>query len=100
MWQERPRCIGLQDNEPGLNTRRITLQEINFCGTYCYRRDNFAEALTLLSGGVINGAGWAEIRALDDGVGAARYGQGIVLAVLCWSVGVCCADALPGDGLH
>jgi len=62
--------IGLQDNEPGLDTRRITLQEINFRGTYCYRRDDFAEALTLLSDGVISGAGWAEIRALDDGAAA------------------------------
>ena len=27
--------IGLQDNDPGLDTRRLTLQEIAFIGTYC-----------------------------------------------------------------
>jgi 2-desacetyl-2-hydroxyethyl bacteriochlorophyllide A dehydrogenase len=62
--------IGLQDNEPGLDTRRLTLQEISFRGTYCYRRDDFAEALRLLAEGVISGAGWAEIRPLDDGAAA------------------------------
>ena len=60
--------IGLQDNEPGLDTRRITLQEINFQGTYCYRKDDFAEALALLTSGKISGKGWAEIRHLDAGV--------------------------------
>jgi D-arabinose 1-dehydrogenase-like Zn-dependent alcohol dehydrogenase len=30
--------IGLQDNEPGLDTRRITLQEIAVLGTYTYTR--------------------------------------------------------------
>ena len=59
--------IGLQDNEPGLDTRRITLQEIIFQGTYCYRKDDFAEALALLSSGKISGKGWAEIRPLDEG---------------------------------
>jgi threonine dehydrogenase-like Zn-dependent dehydrogenase len=59
--------IGLQDNEPGLDTRRITLQEINFQGTYCYRKDDFAEALALLTSGKVSGKGWAEIRHLDEG---------------------------------
>ncbi len=59
--------IGLQDNEAGLDTRRITLQEIKFQGTYCYRKDDFAEALALLTSGKIRGKGWAEIRPLDDG---------------------------------
>ena len=59
--------IGLQDNEPGLDTRRITLQEIKFQGTYCYRKDDFAEALALLTSGKISGKGWAEIRHLDAG---------------------------------
>ena len=59
--------IGLQDNEVGLDTRRLTLQEIKFQGTYCYRNSDFAEALALLSEGKITGRGWAEIRPLDDG---------------------------------
>jgi len=59
--------IGLQDNEAGLDTRRITLQEIKFQGTYCYRKDDFAEALALLTSGKISGKGWADIRPLGEG---------------------------------
>ena len=59
--------IGLQDNTAGLDTRRLTLQEIKFQGTYCYRSDDFSEALALLSSGRVSGHGWAEIRSLDDG---------------------------------
>lgn len=60
--------IGLQDNLDGLDTRRITLQEITFKGTYCYRKDDFAEALRLLNEGAITGAGWVDVRPLVDGV--------------------------------
>ena len=50
--------IGLQDNELGLDTRRLTLQEIKFQGTYCYRNGDFAEALALLSEvRLVDGAG-------------------------------------------
>ena len=62
--------VGLQDSEPGLDTRRITLQEILFIGAYCYRLDDFAEALSLLASGRVHGNGWTEIRPLDDGAGA------------------------------
>lgn len=59
--------IGLQDSAPGIDTRRITLQEVAFIGTYCYSDADFAEALDLLESGRITGAGWAEIRPLADG---------------------------------
>jgi threonine dehydrogenase-like Zn-dependent dehydrogenase len=59
--------IGLQDNSEGLDTRRITLQEIAFIGTYCYTRKDFQEALNLLADGKIQGAGWAEVRNLEQG---------------------------------
>ena len=62
--------IGLQNNDEGLDTRRITLQEITFKGTYCYRNDDFSEALSLLANGSISGKGWAEIRPLDAGAAA------------------------------
>ena len=45
--------VGLQDNEPGLDTRR--------------RHQDFATALDLLTGGKVTGEGWTEIRPLDDG---------------------------------
>ena len=62
--------VGLQDSEPGLDTRRITLQEILFIGAYCYRLDDFSEALALLTTGKVHGSGWTEVRPLDDGAGA------------------------------
>ena len=59
--------IGLQDNEPGLDTRYLTLQEVTFKGTYCYTDTDFAEALELLASGQISGTHFAEIRPLADG---------------------------------
>ena len=62
--------IGLQDNDGGLDTRKLTLQEIRFRGTYCYQETDFAAALDLLARGIVSGANWAEVRPLDDGAGA------------------------------
>ena len=62
--------VGLQDNEPGLDTRRITLQEIAFIGAYCYRHEDFAAAISLLTDGRVSGAGWTQIRPLDEGAEA------------------------------
>lgn len=59
--------IGLQDNEAGLDTRRITLQQIHFTGSYCYSRNDFADAVRLLEDGFITGSGWVEVRGLEAG---------------------------------
>jgi threonine dehydrogenase-like Zn-dependent dehydrogenase len=59
--------IGLQDNLDGLDARRITLQEITFQGSYCYRDSDFALAVDLLVNKTITGAGWTEVRAIEDG---------------------------------
>ena len=59
--------IGLQDNEAGLDTRRITLQQIHFTGSYCYSRNDFADAVQLLEDGFITGSGWVEVRELEAG---------------------------------
>ena len=62
--------IGLQDNLDGLDARRITLQEITLKGTYCYRNDDFAEALRLLHDGAVSESGWVDVRPLADGAKA------------------------------
>ena len=62
--------IGLQDNEPGLDTRRLTLQEITFIGTYCYTNADFSEALSILHSGRISYEGWSDLRPLEAGVAA------------------------------
>lgn len=59
--------IGLQDNNEGLDTRRITLQEVHFSGTYCYSRYDFAAALNLLTRGLVQNRDWIEVRPLDEG---------------------------------
>ena len=59
--------IGLQDSLDGLDTRRITLQEITFVGTYCYTPDDFQAALDLLADGRISAKGWSDIRPLEEG---------------------------------
>ncbi len=59
--------IGLQDSEPGLDTRRLTLQEIGFVGTYCYDRRDFSRALELLARGLARDHQWLETRPLDAG---------------------------------
>lgn len=59
--------VGLQDNAEGLDTRRITLEEIAFIGSYCYTAADFAEAVALLADGKISGEGWTETRPLDTG---------------------------------
>lgn len=59
--------VGLQDTDPGLDTRRITLQEISFFGAYCYRHDDFAVSLALLTSGRVTGDGWTDVRPLDEG---------------------------------
>lgn len=59
--------IGLQDSMEGLDTRRITLQEITFVGTYCYTPGDFQAALDLLADGKISAAGWSDIRPLEEG---------------------------------
>ena len=59
--------IGLQDNLDGLDTRRLTLQEITFQGSYCYTDADFQLAVDLLVNQTITGTGWTELRALKDG---------------------------------
>lgn len=59
--------IGLQDSKDGIDTRRITLQEIHFSGTYCYSRYDFAAALKLLTRGLVTNHEWIEVRPLEQG---------------------------------
>ena len=59
--------IGLQDSADGIDTRRITLQEVHFSGTYCYSRYDFAAALKLLTRGLVTNRDWIEVRPLEQG---------------------------------
>jgi len=59
--------IGLQDNESGLDVRRLTLQEITFIGNYTYTPLDLRAALTALSDGSLGDLDWVESRPLSEG---------------------------------
>ncbi len=62
--------IGLQDNQEGLDTRRITLQEITFIGNYTYNQTDLQASLDLLEDGSIGSLDWVETRPLSEGAQA------------------------------
>ena len=64
--------VGLQDNEPGLDTRRITLEEITFLGNYTYSVVDLRAAIQALHSGALGTLEWVEIRPLSDGAAAFR----------------------------
>ena len=62
--------IGLQDDEPGLDTRRMTLQEITVIGNYCYTTSDMVAARDAIYKGKIGKLEWLEHRPLSEGAGA------------------------------
>jgi len=64
--------VGLQDNEPGLDTRRITLEEITFLGNYTYSAVDLRAAIQALYSGALGPLDWVETRLLSDGAAAFR----------------------------
>ncbi len=64
--------VGLQDNEPGLDTRRITLDEISFLGNYTYSAVDLRAAIQALHRGALGALDWVESRLLSDGATAFR----------------------------
>jgi len=61
---------GLQDQEPGLDTRRLTLQEVTFIGNYCYTVVDLMAAIDAIHGGKLGNLEWIEQRPLADGASA------------------------------
>jgi len=59
--------IGLQDDAPGLDTRRLTLQEITFVGNYCYTMSDMVAARDAIHTGKLGGLEWLEHRPMSDG---------------------------------
>jgi len=62
--------VGLQDNEPGLDTRRLTLDEITFLGNYTYSVVDLKAAIDLLYSGALGSLDWVDTRPLSDGAAA------------------------------
>lgn len=64
--------VGLQDNEAGLDTRRMTLEEITFLGNYTYSVLDLRAAIDLLYSGALGSLDWVETRSLSEGAAAFR----------------------------
>ena len=64
--------VGLQDNEPGLDTRRMTLEEITFLGNYTYSPVDLRAAIHALYRGSLGPLDWVETRPLSEGAVAFR----------------------------
>jgi L-iditol 2-dehydrogenase len=62
--------IGLGQAEGGLDVRRMTLQEIQFVGTYTYTSADFVATANALSDGKLGSLDWVEFRPLSEGQSA------------------------------
>ena len=62
--------VGLLDNDGGLDTRRLTLQEVTFIGNYTYTPVDLRAALTAIHRGDLGDLNWVETRPLSEGAGA------------------------------
>ena len=62
--------IGLGSADGGLDTRRLTLQEITFIGTYTYTGKDFSDTASALFAGRLGAVDWIETRPLAAGQGA------------------------------
>ena len=62
--------VGLLDNEPGLDTRRLTLAEVTFIGNYTYSPLDLQAALQAIHSGALGSLDWVETRPLSEGAAA------------------------------
>jgi L-iditol 2-dehydrogenase len=62
--------LGLGDEAPGLDVRRLTLQEISFLGSYCYTPEDFQQTGAAIFDGRYGALDWMETRSLSEGAGA------------------------------
>ena len=62
--------VGLQNQEAGLDVRKLTLQEITFVGTYTYTMDDFRATVAAMAAGELGALDWFEERPLSDGAQA------------------------------
>ncbi|OED36779.1 galactitol-1-phosphate 5-dehydrogenase [Chromatiales bacterium (ex Bugula neritina AB1)] len=61
---------GLQDDAEGLDTRRLTLQEVTFIGAYTYTVADLMASVDAIYNGKLGSLEWIESRPLSDGASA------------------------------
>ncbi len=59
--------LGLQDEKEGLDTRKLTLQEVTLIGNYCYTRADLQASIDMLYNRQLGDLSWLEVRALSEG---------------------------------
>jgi 2-desacetyl-2-hydroxyethyl bacteriochlorophyllide A dehydrogenase len=59
--------VGLLPGNEGFDIRRITLQEINLSGSYCYTPEDFAETVAAMEAGELGSLDWVDERPLSMG---------------------------------
>ncbi|MEL0131949.1 MAG: alcohol dehydrogenase catalytic domain-containing protein [Rhodobiaceae bacterium] len=62
--------IGLGEASGGIDSRRLTLQEITFMGTYTYTSEDFRNTAAAIFNGDLGTLDWMEMRDLRDGAAA------------------------------
>ena len=62
--------VGLLDRADGVDVRKLTLQEVMFCGSYTYTMEDFRAVVSAMSAGELGNLDWYEERALADGSNA------------------------------
>lgn len=62
--------IGLMDADPGLDIRKLTLQEVTFIGVYTYTMVDFRATLDAMHTGSLGDLDWYQERALSEGAAA------------------------------
>ena len=62
--------IGLSEDAGSFDFRKMTLQEVNIIGTYCYTNKDFKETINILKDKKIGDLSWVEFRPLRDGAQA------------------------------
>ena len=62
--------IGLSEDAGSFDFRKMTLQEINIIGTYCYTNQDFANTIDILKNKKLGDLNWMEFRSLKDGAKA------------------------------
>jgi len=62
--------IGLGEASGGIDSRRLTLQEITFMGTYTYTSEDFRNTAAAIFNGDLGSLDWMEMRDLKDGAAA------------------------------
>lgn len=62
--------VGLQDSKEGIDSRKITLQEVTFLGNYCYTTADMKASIDMLYQNRLGDLSWIDVRPMSAGAEA------------------------------